>query len=117
MGCIESYEPDEKEIMSIRNQIREIGMDPDEIKLPKRLYRGKGCDTDNGTGYEGRVALFEAMAMSEEIRKFIIDPGFSLDGLRKLARKGGMVTMFEDGLRKAELGLTTLEEIFRVVRE
>ncbi|OGG37750.1 hypothetical protein A2110_02070 [Candidatus Jorgensenbacteria bacterium GWA1_54_12] len=117
VGCIESYEPDEKEIMSIRNQIREIGMDPDEIKLPKRLYRGKGCDTDNGTGYEGRVALFEAMAMSEEIRKFIIDPGFSLDGLRRLARKGGMVTMFEDGLRKAELGLTTLEEIFRVVRE
>ena len=47
----------------------------------------------------------------------MISPEFSLDGLNNLAKREGMVTMFEDGLRKAMVGVTTIEEILRVIRE
>jgi len=117
MGCIESYEPDEREREAIREQMREIGEDPDTVGVPKTLYRGKGCESDGGTGYEGRIAIFEAMPITEEIRHLIINPDFNLSALRNMARKQGMISMFEDGLRKAELGLTTVEELFRVIRE
>ncbi len=117
MGCIESYTPDENERKAIAEQMREIGEDPETVRIPNTLYRGKGCDSDGGSGYEGRVAIFEAMPVTEEVRQLIVSPHLSLDELRKLARKQGMISMFEDGLRKAELGLTTIEELFRVIRE
>jgi type II secretory ATPase GspE/PulE/Tfp pilus assembly ATPase PilB-like protein len=63
------------------------------------------------------MTICEVMPISEAIRKLIIDPHFDLDELRLLARKEGMVTMIEDGLRKVELGLTTIEEVFRIIRE
>jgi len=88
-----------------------------EARLPSRFYRGKGCSADNLTGYSGRIGIFELFYLSEEIRQLIIDPSFSLDGLRSLARKEGMVGMFEDGLRKVGRGITTIDEVFRVIQE
>ena len=70
-----------------------------------------------GSGYRERIGIFEVLNVTEEIRKAIISPEFSLDALRALAKKQGMITMFEDGIRKVELGLTTIEELFRVMRE
>ena len=61
--------------------------------------------------------MFEVLNVTESIRKLIISPQFSLDALRKASRNEGMVTMLEDGLKKVELGMTTIEEIFRVIRE
>ena len=55
--------------------------------------------------------------MTKNIRAYIISPKFSLDGLRSLARKEGMVSMFEDGIKKIELGATTIDELLRVIRE
>ena len=55
--------------------------------------------------------------MEENVRKLIVAPDFNLSSLRELIRKEGMVTMFEDGLRKVERGMTTVEEVFRVIRE
>ncbi len=63
------------------------------------------------------MGIFEVLNISEAIRKSIIDPNFSLDAMKETARKEGMLTMFEDGLRKVERGLTTMEEILRVIRE
>jgi len=115
--CLESYEPDENVLKSIRDQLNTLGIDPDSVEMSKTFYRGRGCDGCNHTGYEGRIGIFEVLDITEKIRNFIIDPNFDLDGLRELAKKEGMKTMFEDGLGKVERGMTTIDEIFRVIRE
>ena len=69
------------------------------------------------TGYRGRLAIFEALEVTEKIKELIVAPQFSLESVRAEATKSGMKTMFEDGLRKAELAQTTLEEVLRVIRE
>jgi len=115
--CIESYSPDEKIISVVKQQLTELGLDPKNIQIPKSFYRGKGCPACNSTGYFGRAAIFEILNVSEEIRELIISPDFSLDNLKKFARQQGMISMFEDGLRKVERGITTIEEVLRVIRE
>lgn len=117
LDCIESYLPEPEVYEIIRSQFKEIGIDPATVKLPKTFYRGKGCAACNYTGYLGRLGIFEILEVTESIRKLIISPDFNLDNLKNLAKKEGMVTMFEDGLRKVERGLTTIGEIFRVIRE
>ena len=95
----------------------EIGVDPAHVKLPKTFYRGKGCASCGNTGYFGRLGLFEVLDVTENIRKLIMGSDFSLDRLKSYARSEGMLSMFEDGLRKVERGFTTIEEVFRVIRE
>ncbi|MEK9194345.1 MAG: type II secretion system protein GspE, partial [Patescibacteria group bacterium] len=87
------------------------------VKLPNVLYRVRGCNARNHTGYLGRIGIFEILRITESVRKLIISPNFNLDNLRKIAREESMITMFEDGLRKIEKGLTTIEELFRIIRE
>ena len=116
LDCIESYQADQNLIQFLEKQLKEINPDS-KLKAPKFLYRGRGCPACNQTGYQGRVGLFEILNINEEIRKLMISPEFSLDGLNNLAKREGMVTMFEDGLRKAMVGVTTIEEILRVIRE
>ncbi|MDD5430806.1 MAG: GspE/PulE family protein [Candidatus Pacebacteria bacterium] len=115
--CIYSKNLSENEQKTIEDQSKEFKIEGSEIKIPKIVYEGKGCPACGGSGYQGRMAIFEVMEVTEAIRKFIVSPEFSLDGLRIMARKYGMISMFEDGLRKAETGMTTLEEVLRVIRE
>jgi type IV pilus assembly protein PilB len=117
IDCIESYTPDEVLIENIKSELKTLGMNPERIRLSKTFYRGKGCAACNHTGYFGRIGIFEILAVNERIRQLIISPEFNLDSLRRLAREEGMVTMLEDGIRKVERGLTTIEEVFRVIRE
>ncbi|MCL5733343.1 MAG: GspE/PulE family protein [Patescibacteria group bacterium] len=114
--CITSFEVDEHLIASIKEEAKELNL-PTEVSIPKILYKGVGCSACGGSGYRGRMAIYELLEVNDKIRQFIIDPEFNLEQLRELARKNGMITMFEDGLRKAELGLTTVDEVFRVIRE
>jgi len=116
MNCIESYEPEPELIELIEKQLKLINPQA-EIKIPKVFYRGHGCSVCGGSGYKERIGIFEILNITEEIRKAIINPDFSLDTLRALAKKQGMITMFEDGLRKAQVGITTIEEVLRVTRE
>lgn len=115
VDCIESYTPEGSLSELIKRQLEDLGVK--DYKLSKLLYRGKGCNNCGHTGLKGRLGIFEILNFTEEIRKFAVSHDFSLDGLRMLARKNGMITMFEDGLRKVSLGLTTIEEILRVIRE
>ena len=117
LECIESYTPDKAIISAIKAQLEELNLDPNEVELPKRLYRGAGCAADGYTGYQGRIGIFEVLNISDGVRAIINDTEFSLDKLRQIARSEGMITMFEDGLRKAERGMTTIDEILRVIRE
>jgi type II secretory ATPase GspE/PulE/Tfp pilus assembly ATPase PilB-like protein len=114
--CIYSYSPGPELTEAVVKQIKELGIDTD-FKMPKFIYAGKGCAACGGTGYRGRLGIFEVLNVTEKVRELIISPNFSLDNLRALGRQEGMITMFEDGLRKVELGITTIEELLRVIRE
>lgn len=117
LDCIESYTPEPGVIAAVKNTLKEIGVNPDYYRVPKTFYRGRGCNACNHTGYYGRIGLFEVLAVTEVVRKAINNVNFNLDVLRRLVREEGLVTIFEDGLKKVERGLTTIDELFRVIRE
>lgn len=76
------------------------------------LYRGTGCYKCNFTGYRGRTGIFEIMNISDEERGLIIDMDF-IDSLYKHVRNKGMLSLREDGIKKAFDGITTYEEVMR----
>lgn len=78
------------------------------------FWEGKGCKTCNNTGYLGRLPIYEIMDATDAIRESIIARASAAD-LKKIAIHEGMTTMLEDGIRKALQGLTTVEEILRVI--
>lgn len=116
LDCIESYAPDAATLDTIASQFAAMGITT-AYNPPKLLYRGAGCERCGHIGYRGRFGIYELLEITEPVRRLIVSSDFSLDGLRRLAREKGMVTMFEDGLRKVERGMTTIEEVFRVIRE
>jgi type IV pilus assembly protein PilB len=79
-----------------------------------RFYRAVGCSRCGGTGYRGRVGLYELMAVTEDIRSLILRRS-STDEIAHAAEKEGMTRLREDGLLKAARGITTIEEALRVV--
>jgi type IV pilus assembly protein PilB len=87
------------------------GFTPEESKtvVPKR---GKGCERCNGTGYKGRVGLYEVMEITEEVRELILVGASSLE-LKRKAVDEGMITLRRSGLRKVIEGVTTIEEVAR----
>ena len=116
-NCIYSYQPKKSEINAIKEQLLALGVKEEEIKIPSLFFKGKGCPICNGSGYKGRSGIFEIFEINDEMREFIASKNFDLDTLKKMAREHGYRTMFEDGLKKIELGITTLEEVLRAVRE
>ena len=78
-----------------------------------RLYSGKGCAQCQGSGFIGRVGLFEIFEVDEDIRDLIMQRK-PASFIRSTAIMKGMKTMFQDGLAKAFMGETTIEEVFRV---
>jgi len=116
LNCIYSYEPGPELKKVIMDQVGAGGLS-ENIHIPKMLYRGKGCTVCGGTGYHGRFGIFEVIDVDDKIKKLITAEHFDLDALRKAAQENGMKTMFEDGLEKVELALTTIEEVLRVIRE
>ncbi len=81
---------------------------------PPRLMRGKGCPACWGTGYLGRVAVYETLVVDEAISQ-ALRPGVQEDEIRRLGAAGGLITLAQDALRKAALGIVDLEDAIRVV--
>ncbi len=115
VSCIESFTPTAEVLETLQRVHEEMGGNAQDV--PKTLYHGRGCPVCNFTGYRGRMGIFEVLEVDNDVRTAIGDPEFSLEVLIALAKRKGMVTMLEDGVRKAELGLTTMEEVLRVIRE
>jgi type IV pilus assembly protein PilB len=105
-----------------------IPMDMDEIKellsqaekffgktKTVRLYKGKGCEACNHTGYLGRIGIFEVLPATTELRELILKKP-TISEIYKLEESQGIKSIFEDGLDKVKNGITTLEEILRVAR-
>ena len=89
----------------------EIGVPPDQVGTFK-LFKGKGCGTCNGTGYKGRVGLYEVMEISEGIRDLIMVGATAVEIKRK-ALEEGMLTLRMSGVEKIKAGITTVEEVMR----
>jgi type II secretion system protein E len=99
--CKEPYQP-------TAELLKELG-----IKEKAAFYKGKGCPACKGSGYAGRMGIYELLIMSEQLRKMVVARA-STDEIRAEARKEGMRTLREDGLEKAKAGITTIEEVLRV---
>jgi type IV pilus assembly protein PilB len=83
------------------------------IPYDLEAYEAKGCKRCNFSGYKGRIGLYEAMMVTEEIRKLTIERS-SADEIREVAIEQGMRPLEQDGIDKVRLGVTTIEEVARV---
>ncbi len=80
-----------------------------------RLYRAKGCDHCSGTGYLGRLVIAEVLLMSDPLRQAVLRHATATE-IQRTAQEEGMLNMYQDGLRKAVEGQTSLEEVVRVTQ-
>ncbi len=80
-----------------------------------RIYKGKGCKICHGTGYAGRLGVFEVLEVTKEIKKLISSKA-DADEILKKALEEGMTTMLEDGIKKIVQGTATIEEVMRVTK-
>jgi len=113
--CIEFKKISASDLVKIKKALKGL---PKEIKVPNltsaiKIPQTKGCKHCNFTGYQGRIAIFEAFLIDDEIEKFILTSP-SIGALRKLATKKGMILMRQDGFIKILEGITTIEEVERV---
>jgi type II secretory ATPase GspE/PulE/Tfp pilus assembly ATPase PilB-like protein len=116
LKCIVSYTLSDKEIEDIKKMIDiDKFLDIDKLK-DVRLYKGKGCDKCNHTGYAGRMGVYEVLEIDDSMRDLITTRADS-DKIKEQAQANGMTTMLEDGFDKVVSGQTTLEEILRVTRQ
>jgi type IV pilus assembly protein PilB len=88
----------------------EVEISKGDIKPGTTLYRGKGCDACEGTGYKGRTGVYEVLAMNKQLRSLLIK-GASTEELRKTAIETGMRTLRQDAIEKALTGVSTIEEV------
>lgn len=108
-ACIEAFEPTDDVITYLTSH---LGVP----EVPKKYYRGRGCSECGNKGYRGRVGIYEGLEVNEEIRTLIMKR-VSGDEILKAAVKNGMIPLLRDGISKASGGMTTIEEVLRVVRE
>ena len=88
-----------------------LGFRKDEVGT-FTVYKGRGCDKCNNTGYKGRVGLVEVMIIDDEIRELILSGGTAID-IKKKAAENGMISLRRSGLVKIKDGITTIEEVVR----
>ena len=89
-----------------------MGFSEEELSTLK-ICRGKGCSNCAGTGYKGRLALYEVMKITEPIKELILT-GAPINEIKRQARAGGMRTLRDSGLQKIRQGIITIEEVLRV---
>ncbi len=79
------------------------------------FYTGKGCEACHGIGFKGRIGIYEILTMNPEIEQMILTGQVSEFEMEKIAIAHGMVTMVQDGILKALDGITSVDEVFRVI--
>jgi type IV pilus assembly protein PilB len=107
--CAEPYQPDDDELAVLRAEAA-----VEAAAEPPVLHRPVGCPACSRTGYKGRLALHEVMNVSEEIERLCVARAAASE-IGEVARAEGMRTLRQDGMAKVVAGLTTVEEILRVV--
>jgi type IV pilus assembly protein PilB len=105
--CREGYRPNQAEL-------EQAGFPEFVWDDVKELFRPVGCTACSKTGFRGRLGMYEVMNMSEEIERLVVEQAPS-EEIRRSARRDGMITLREDGLEKVRLGITSVQEVLRVV--
>jgi type IV pilus assembly protein PilB len=106
LDCRETYKATRADLTALGRSSERLGR--------RTLVRGRGCSACGGTGYRGRVALFEVLVLTDEMRELIARDGSTVD-IQRLAVESGMRPLHEDGVRLCLEGVTTLAEVQRVV--
>ena len=109
--CKQAYQPAPGELEASGWSLE---ADLDGLGEPETLYRPVGCSVCGKTGYKGRFALHEVMEVTEEIERLIVERGHSED-IKKVAVAQGMLTLRQVGLAHVRGGMTSVEEVLRVV--
>lgn len=105
--CKQPYHPSDA-------ALRASGITP-EMEATATFFKGRGCNACNGTGYRGRIGIFELMLMSPKIRELTFNEAPTVQ-IRRAAVSEGMKTLYMDGLQKVCRGITTLEEVVRTAK-
>jgi type IV pilus assembly protein PilB len=105
--CKEEYVPNP-------DLLSRIGLD--KQNLPFKFYRGSGCSKCANLGFKGRTVIEEVMVMSRKVRELTLS-GSSADQVREAAMVTGMTTLGNSGLRKIEMGITTIDEVLKAVQQ
>ncbi len=108
--CKEAYKPEHSELTAVGWEFERLG----GIDADFHIYRGKGCGACGGTGYHGRFAIHEVLQVSEEIERLIVERGHT-DEIRKTSIGQGMLTLRQAGMAEVANGVTSIEEILRVI--
>lgn len=103
--CRVAYAPDNAELALLKS-----------AHPPKNIYRAVGCPACGGTGYKGRIGIYELLVIDDEIRRLVHDRN-SEQLIRSYANSKGMLDLRQDGVRWVESGLTSLEELLTVTKE
>jgi type IV pilus assembly protein PilB len=114
--CKKEREASKEELEKFKKFLENL---PPEIKIPKiekglKISQPAGCEDCNFTGFKGRCGIYEIILFDDEMEKFILKEQ-SIAALREKAKEKGMVTMYQDGLIKVLEGITSIEEVERVV--
>ena len=104
-NCRAPYQP-------TKSEIKMLGLTPEYLQN-HQFFKGKGCRSCGYTGYKGRIGIYEIFTISEDIAKLIF-ANESSGVIREAARRNGMRSLRDDALRKAEAGISTLEEVIFV---
>lgn len=107
-NCREPYTPEDAELS-------QLGI-PREALAEGVLYRAKGCDECKNTGFKGRTGIYELLILSDAVRSHITSNA-DASTIKRAAMKGGMLTLREDGAKKAAAGITSASEVIRVTQE
>ncbi|MCI0331962.1 MAG: GspE/PulE family protein [Planctomycetes bacterium] len=106
--CKQPHTPRESELQA-------AGITPEQAASAS-FMKGRGCNNCGHSGYRGRLGIFELMLMTSKIRELAFQ-GASTQDIRRDAIKGGMSTLYDDGIRKVLEGITTIDEVFRVAKK
>ncbi|MFO7571067.1 MAG: GspE/PulE family protein [Gaiellaceae bacterium] len=107
--CCEAYQPTGAELLEDRVSPEVVGQYDGAV-----FYRKRGCPRCNHTGYQGRIGIFQLLRMSEEIAALAVQHA-SREDITRAAMANGMQTMWDDGMEKVAAGLTSVEELARVL--
>ncbi len=111
----EECKTEKKMTAAERESLKDV-LPSETMKSEQKFYYGKGCEACNESGYRGRVGIHEVLVVDDDIRQAILRKA-SASEIKTIAVKNGMSTMIEAGFGKAHAGLTTLDEVLRVIHE
>jgi len=106
--CKVAHQPDEGELMA-------AGFPEGSWSELEEIYRAQGCAACANTGYRGRMGLYEVMPVTEDIERMTVERSSS-EAIKAVALEQGMISLRDDGLEKVRMGVTSIEEIARVVK-